>query len=247
MRYLSWRLLGVTSMATTFAFKAFFDGIGKTHVHLVSAMVMNVLNVVALPPLHLRQRHARHPPRWASPGAGLAGLRRHVRRPLHHGRLRSPPRVPQRASSPSRWQKLDRGLTWSILKLSIPSAVATIVVMAGFCLFAMIAEQARRARMAAASPSASGGGRAGERRGDDGDRRRRSSSPSPRASRSAPRPRRWSRSPSARATATRPRPSAGLRCASGSSMFGTIGLLEAIFAPQVLAFVSTASSCSRPR
>src|SRR5262249_10935906 len=40
--YLRWRLLGITSMATTFAFKAFFDGIGKTHVHLVSAVVMNV-------------------------------------------------------------------------------------------------------------------------------------------------------------------------------------------------------------
>jgi Na+-driven multidrug efflux pump len=34
--YLRWRLLGITSMAMTFAFKAFFDGIGKTHVHLVA-------------------------------------------------------------------------------------------------------------------------------------------------------------------------------------------------------------------
>lgn len=39
--YLKWRLLGVTSMAMSFAFKAFFDGIGKTYVHLVSAVVMN--------------------------------------------------------------------------------------------------------------------------------------------------------------------------------------------------------------
>ena len=29
MKYLGWRLLGVTSMAMTFAFKAFFDGIMK--------------------------------------------------------------------------------------------------------------------------------------------------------------------------------------------------------------------------
>jgi len=28
--YIRWRLLGITSMAVTFAFKAFFDGIGKT-------------------------------------------------------------------------------------------------------------------------------------------------------------------------------------------------------------------------
>src|SRR5262245_59204780 len=46
LAYLGWRLLGVLSMVTTFAFKAFFDGIGKTHIHLVSAIVMNALNVV---------------------------------------------------------------------------------------------------------------------------------------------------------------------------------------------------------
>src|SRR5262249_46963508 len=44
--YLGYRLLGVTSMATTFALKAFFDGIGKTHVHLISSIVMNALNIV---------------------------------------------------------------------------------------------------------------------------------------------------------------------------------------------------------
>src|SRR5262245_38597990 len=44
--YLGWRFLGVTSMAATFALKAFFDGIGKTHVHLVSAVAMNILNIV---------------------------------------------------------------------------------------------------------------------------------------------------------------------------------------------------------
>src|SRR5882724_2438476 len=38
--YLKWRLLGITSMGATFALKAFFDGIGKTHVHLVSAVIM---------------------------------------------------------------------------------------------------------------------------------------------------------------------------------------------------------------
>ena len=40
--YTRWRLLGVVSMVTTMSIKAFFDGIGKTHVHLVAAIVMNV-------------------------------------------------------------------------------------------------------------------------------------------------------------------------------------------------------------
>src|SRR5690242_14945074 len=45
-RYSQWRLLGIISMSMTMAIKAFFDGIGKTWVHLVSAVVMNVLNVL---------------------------------------------------------------------------------------------------------------------------------------------------------------------------------------------------------
>src|SRR6185295_11707262 len=44
--YSKWRLLGIVSMAGTMALKAFFDGIGKTWVHLVSALVMNVFNVL---------------------------------------------------------------------------------------------------------------------------------------------------------------------------------------------------------
>lgn len=38
-------------------------------------------------------------------------------------------------------KKLDAGLTWSILKLSIPSSIATIAVMTGFALFAAIASK----------------------------------------------------------------------------------------------------------
>ena len=66
LTYLHWRLLGVTSMATTFAFKAFFDGIGKTHVHLVSAVVMNVLNVVLCYLLIFGGPGARRSRGWAS-------------------------------------------------------------------------------------------------------------------------------------------------------------------------------------
>src|SRR5580704_3225453 len=45
LKYTQWRLLGVISMSATMAIKAFFDGIGRTHVHLVAALVMNVVNV----------------------------------------------------------------------------------------------------------------------------------------------------------------------------------------------------------
>ena len=46
LSYSKWRLLGVVSMGMTMAIKAFFDGIGKTWVHLVSALVMNFFNVL---------------------------------------------------------------------------------------------------------------------------------------------------------------------------------------------------------
>jgi len=40
--YARWRLLGIISMATTMAVKSFFDGIGKTYVHLVAALIMKL-------------------------------------------------------------------------------------------------------------------------------------------------------------------------------------------------------------
>ncbi len=44
--YCRWRFIGVTSMAMTAAYKSFFDGIGKTHLHLWAAIMMNIFNAV---------------------------------------------------------------------------------------------------------------------------------------------------------------------------------------------------------
>lgn len=137
--YLSWRLLGVVSMAATFAFKAFFDGIGKTHVHLVSAVAMNALNVLLClvlifgwAPLGI--------PKMGIAGAGLAGfvstyvglaiMIGFALHPEYRGRFR-----------PVSARKLSWDLTKNILRLSVPSAVATIAVMTGFALFAGIASK----------------------------------------------------------------------------------------------------------
>ena len=43
--YTQWRFVGIVSMVTTAAYKAFFDGTGRTYVHFVAAIVMNVVNV----------------------------------------------------------------------------------------------------------------------------------------------------------------------------------------------------------
>lgn len=132
--YLKWRLLGIASMAMTFSFKAFFDGIGRTHVHMVSAIIMNALNVLLCVAFIFGNFGA---PRLGMEGAGLAGFistwvglaimmawaaMRRYRRPHR----------------PFDVSALTRSLTWDILKLSIPSAIATIAVMSGFGLFAGI-------------------------------------------------------------------------------------------------------------
>jgi putative MATE family efflux protein len=132
LAYSRWRMLGIISMAMTMAIKGFFDGIGRTHVHLVAAIVMNVFNVGLCYAFIFGHFGA---PRMGVPGAGLSGfiatwvgLAIMV---LYAAQLRD-------RFHPGKWSNLSRGLTWDILKLSIPAAVATAVMMFGFGLFSRI-------------------------------------------------------------------------------------------------------------
>ena len=124
---------------TTFAFKAFFDGIGKTHVHLVSAVVMNVLNIV-LCFLLIFGNEALGISKMGIAGAGVAGfVSTYVGLFIMVGYALLPEY--RGAFHPFTATKLDQVVAWSILKLSIPSAIATIVGMAGFFLFSLIANR----------------------------------------------------------------------------------------------------------
>ena len=132
LAYSRWRMLGVISMGMTMAIKGFFDGIGRTHVHLVAALVMNVFNVVLCYVFIFGHWGA---PRMGVTGAGLSGfiatwvgLGIMV---LYAAQLRS-------RFHPAKWSHLSSKLTWDILKLSIPAAVATAVMMFGFGLFSRI-------------------------------------------------------------------------------------------------------------
>jgi multidrug resistance protein, MATE family len=131
--YSKWRLLGIISMSMTMAIKAFFDGVGKTWVHLISAVVMNIFNVLFCWIFIFGKLGA---PRMGAPGAGFAafaatwiglgimilyGAREHERFKF------------------LRWSNLSKSLTWDILKLSVPAAAATVVMMIGFGLFAQVA------------------------------------------------------------------------------------------------------------
>jgi putative MATE family efflux protein len=132
--YLQWRLLGITSMAVTFAFKAFFDAIGRTSVHLVSAVVMNLLNIVICYLFIFGHGGA---PRMGIAGAGVGGfvstwvglgiMLLYALRPQYRTRF-----------GLFRLDRLSMPLIKDILRISVPSAVATVAVMSGFALFAGI-------------------------------------------------------------------------------------------------------------
>ena len=131
--YLEWRLLGITSMAVTFAYKAFFDGIGKTHVHLVSAVVMNVINVALCWVLIFGNLGA---PRMGVAGAGLAGfISTYIGLAVMVGYALLPA---FRGFHPFALRRLSKRIVGDVLKLSVPSAIATIAVMTGFALFSFI-------------------------------------------------------------------------------------------------------------
>ncbi len=131
--YSRWRLLGVVSMSMTMGVKAFFDGIGKTWVHLVSAVVMNLFNVLLCWMFIFGHLGA---PRMGAPGAGLAafiatwvGLAI-----MLFFAVRERAKFPFLVKS-----QLSRALTWDLLKLSAPAGLATVVMMGGFALFAQVA------------------------------------------------------------------------------------------------------------
>jgi Na+-driven multidrug efflux pump len=130
--YTRFRLFGVVSMAMTMAIKAFFDGIGRTHVHLVAAIVMNAFNVLFCWLFIFGNAGA---PAMGPAGAGLAGLLATwiglVIMTVFAGGVRKT------------FHPLERGnrsgkITWEILRLSIPAALATVTMMVGFGLFSSI-------------------------------------------------------------------------------------------------------------
>jgi Na+-driven multidrug efflux pump len=131
---MGYRLLGIASMAITFSFKAFFDGIGRTGVHMVSAVIMNVLNVALCYAFIFGHLGA---PRMGIAGAGLAGF---VSTWVGLAVMVAWAIVPYYRNQyrPFALSKLDRELTLSILRLSVPSGVATVAVMTGFALFSKI-------------------------------------------------------------------------------------------------------------
>jgi MATE family multidrug resistance protein len=145
--FLRWRFLQIAGLVTTASLKSFFDGLGKTRVHMGAAIVMNIANfflcialiygtdrpgIPGIDAVHagLLSLFGNSLPRLGVQGAGLASMissyiglsimvgwsframyrRYHIRRPSN----------------------LSARTMWSLVKLSVPSGVATMVAMVGF-------------------------------------------------------------------------------------------------------------------
>jgi multidrug resistance protein, MATE family len=126
------RIVGVFSMVVTMSYKSFFDGLTRTRVHMYAAIIMNIANAYFCYGLLFGKLGL---PRLGIVGAGLAAvlsswvglgmivlwsLRRKYRAKYHFYHLR-------------------RNLSWpvarEIIRLSLPSGLATLFVMSGFALF----------------------------------------------------------------------------------------------------------------
>jgi len=145
--FLRWRFLQITGMVSMASLKSFFDGLGKTRVHMGVAIVMNLANfllcigliygpdhpgIPGIDAVHkaLLSAFGGHLPHLGVPGAGLASMissyigllimvawsfrgmyrKYHMRRP----------------------RNLSLKTMGSIVRLSLPSGVATLVAMGGF-------------------------------------------------------------------------------------------------------------------
>jgi putative MATE family efflux protein len=127
------RLAGVISMGMTMGIKAFFDGIGRTRVHLVASIVMNAINVGLCWALVFGNFGL---PRLGAVGAGIAAF---TATWLGLFIMLGYAISVRDQYRPFRWANLSRSLIWSMLKLSFPAAAATIVMMIGFGLFSRTA------------------------------------------------------------------------------------------------------------
>ncbi len=132
--YAEWRMLGVFSMVATVSYKAFFDGVGFTKAHMMAAIVMNVANVILnyvlifgagpIEPMYVE-------------GAGIASAIASMLGFVVMFGFSLWPKFIKRYRY-YRLGNVSRELIWEIVRLSVPSGLATVFVMSGFGLFLKI-------------------------------------------------------------------------------------------------------------
>jgi len=128
------RFVGIVPMVLTASLKSFYDGIGRTHVHMVVAIVMNIVNLLLCWVFVFGRLGA---PALGVIGAGWAAVL--------SGSVGAVLMVIYTMKGQDRhrfhvykWANLDLAVAKRISVLSVFSGFATLVVMSGFALFLRI-------------------------------------------------------------------------------------------------------------
>jgi putative MATE family efflux protein len=129
--WLRWRMIGVVSMVTTISFKSWFDGLGHTRVHMTAAIIMNIINFFLNVALIFGKWGA---PAWGVTGSGVASM---VSSYIGLVLMVAWSLLPRYRKTYRTYHigNLSLRQQWEIVRLSLPSGVATVFVMSGFGLF----------------------------------------------------------------------------------------------------------------
>lgn len=134
--FLKWRYTALLAMAVTASYKSFFDGIGHTHVHLVVAVVMNLLNLVLNFCLIYGMGGL---PRLGVEGSGIAScISSYVGMLLIIGWSFRPQLKAYRFYHVD---KISGKVMREIGRLSLPSGIAVIASLSGFGVFYKVVAQ----------------------------------------------------------------------------------------------------------
>lgn len=127
------RIIGTISFVATTSLKGFFDGVGKTRVHMYAAIVMNLANIVLNYVLIFGMGPV---PSYQVTGAGIASLISTfiglgvmlawtLKREFRPYKIFHPKNINGRTM-------------WELIKLSVPSGIAQIFIMGGVLMFLKI-------------------------------------------------------------------------------------------------------------
>ncbi|MDF1563783.1 MAG: MATE family efflux transporter [Deltaproteobacteria bacterium] len=132
--YLQIRMIGLLSMVATQGCKGFFDGIGRTYVHMVAAIIMNVINIFGNWLLIYGNLGF---PRLEVDGAAIAStISTYIGLFIILGWTFTA--EIRKNYRPFRLGNFDLRVIWDIVRLSVPSGIATVAMMTGFLLFQKI-------------------------------------------------------------------------------------------------------------
>jgi len=145
------RFFSILPWVATFSYKAFYDGLGRTYIHMWAAVLMTVGNFILNTVLIFGPGPYPWWLEWAQPVAVFFGAPRMGVIGAAAGSLSgtwigllvlviwSMSRHYRKKFRLYRIKNLHPRLMWDIVKLSVPSGFAQVVVMAGFVLFSVIA------------------------------------------------------------------------------------------------------------